>query len=190
MALRRTFLVKGAETVALASLLPATPLETCQPQARNSTNGSPDRDSLLVSTDTPADDKIHIGPALTEIKDQHVVSSTGYNGQAPGPVIRLKEGKQITVALINDTDVPEFADRHGQMIPSLADGAPEEKSYVVPPHGQLHYRFTPGPSGSRWLHSHAVAGSNLHLGTPIRDNSLLYISNPYMNRINMTLSSF
>jgi FtsP/CotA-like multicopper oxidase with cupredoxin domain len=130
---------------------------------------------LLVSTDTPADVKIHIGPALTEIKDQHVVSSTGYNGQAPGPVIRLKEGKQVTVALINDTDVPEFAHRHGQMIPSLADGAPEEKGYVVPPHGQLHYRFTPGPSGSRWLHSHVVAGSNLHLGTYTGQFAFVYI---------------
>lgn len=173
---RRRFLQKGAGTAALGALLPATLLEAYKQQSSTSeTAGSSGKDSLLVSKDTPADIKINIGPVLAEVSDKHVFSTTGYNGQVPGPVIRLKEGKPVTVALTNDTDIPEFVHWHGQMIPAAVDGAPEEKSLVVPPHDELRYRFTPGPSGSRWLHTHVMAGSNLHKGTYTGEFAFVYI---------------
>jgi FtsP/CotA-like multicopper oxidase with cupredoxin domain len=35
---------------------------------------------------------------------------------------------------------------------------------MVPPHGRIRYQFTPRPAGTRWYHTHVMAGSDLHRG--------------------------
>src|SRR5665213_3058008 len=35
---------------------------------------------------------------------------------------------------------------------------------MVPPHGRRRYQFTPRPAGTRWYHTHVMAGSDLHRG--------------------------
>ena len=94
----------------------------------------------------------------------HILSTTGYNGTAPGPVLRLREGKPVTVEVINETDTPELVHWHGLLIPPEADGTEEEGSPVVPPHGRHRFQLTPGPAGTRWYHSHAMAMDELHKG--------------------------
>jgi FtsP/CotA-like multicopper oxidase with cupredoxin domain len=112
-----------------------------------------------------ADVTLRIGQVLAELNEHYTLSTIGYNGRAPAPVLRLQEGKTITVDLFNDTDTEEFVHWHGQIIPTDVDGAPEEKSLGVPPHGHLRYQLTPRPAGTRWVHSHALAGRNLYRGT-------------------------
>jgi FtsP/CotA-like multicopper oxidase with cupredoxin domain len=90
----------------------------------------------------PSDVTLRIGPVLADIAKDHTISTVGYNGSVPGPVIRLREGVPATLDLINDTDTPELVHWHGQIIPAEVDGAEEEKSRVVPAHGHLRYRFT------------------------------------------------
>src|SRR5580700_9906891 len=75
---------------------------------------------------------LRIGPTLVDIAKDHTISTTGYDGSAPGPLIRLKEGVGVTVDLVNDTEAPELVHWHGQIIPAHVDGAEEEKSIVVP----------------------------------------------------------
>ena len=43
----------------------------------------------------PADVTLHIGPVLVDVTKDKTISTTGYNGQVPGPLIRLREGKQV-----------------------------------------------------------------------------------------------
>ena len=69
---------------------------------------------------------------LVDIAKDHTISTIGYNGSVPGPLIRLREGVPVTVDLFNDTDTPEFVHWHGQIIPADVDGAEEEKSLAVP----------------------------------------------------------
>src|SRR5437870_1560918 len=83
---------------------------------------------------------LRVGSVLVELDKEHTLSTIGYNGQVPGPVIRLREGKVVTVDLFNDTDTPELVHWHGQIIPSEVDGAMEEKSLVVPARGHLSYQ--------------------------------------------------
>ena len=123
----------------------------------------------------PADVTLRIGPVLVDIAKDHTISTIGYNGSVPGPLIRLKEGVPVTVDLFNDTDTPELVHWHGQIIPTQVDGAAEEKSLFVPPHGHLRYRLTPQPSGSRFVHTHVMPMSNTSMGTYTGQFAFVYI---------------
>ena len=96
---------------------------------------------------------------------EHIVSTTLYNDQFPGPLLRFKQGQRVVVDVYNDTDTPELVHWHGQTIPSEVDGAAEEGSPYVPAHGMSRIAFVPGPSGFRFYHTHVVAGADLNRGT-------------------------
>jgi len=70
----------------------------------------------------PTEVSLRIGLVLVDVTKNKTISTIGYNGQVPGPLIRLREGKQVSVQLFNDTDTPEFVHWHGQFIPSEVDG--------------------------------------------------------------------
>jgi FtsP/CotA-like multicopper oxidase with cupredoxin domain len=123
----------------------------------------------------PADVTLRIGPVLVDVTKDKTISTVGYNGQVPGPLIRLREGKQVSVQIYNDTDSPEFVHWHGQFIPSEVDGAGEEKSIVVPPRDQVTYQFTPRPAGIRWVHTHVMPGSNLYGGLYTGQFAVVYV---------------
>jgi FtsP/CotA-like multicopper oxidase with cupredoxin domain len=112
-----------------------------------------------------ADYTLHIASGLAELAPDHIVSTTLYNGQFPGPLLRFKEGQRAVVDIFNDTDVPELVHWHGQIIPSDVDGAAEEGTPYVPPHGMRRIAFVPKPAGFRFYHTHVVAGSDLNRGT-------------------------
>jgi FtsP/CotA-like multicopper oxidase with cupredoxin domain len=144
-----------------------------------STSSAPGADS--AAPQGPADVTLRIAPVLVDIAKDHTVSTVGYNGTVPGPLIRLKEGVPVTVDLFNDTDVPELVHWHGQIIPADVDGAAQEKSLIVPARGKLRYRLTPQPSGSRWVHTHVMPGPDTSIGTYTGQFGFVYIepkSNP------------
>jgi FtsP/CotA-like multicopper oxidase with cupredoxin domain len=113
---------------------------------------------------TPADYTLRIAPVTVELAPDRILSTIGYNNTSPGPILRMKQGKPITVDIINQTDTPELVHWHGLTIPAEVDGTDEEGTPFVPPQGQRRYTFTPNPAGSRWYHSHAMAFSDLHKG--------------------------
>ncbi len=125
--------------------------------------GQADR-SAGAGPDAKADYTLRIAPVTVELDRSHILSTTGYNGIAPGPVLRMREGKPVMVEVINDTDTPELVHWHGMLIPSDVDGTEEEGSPVVPPHATAAFSANAGPAGSRWYHSHAMAMDDLHKG--------------------------
>ena len=109
-----------------------------------------------------ADFTLRIAPVSFDIAAGKTIHTFGYNGQVPGPLLRMKEGIPVTVDVFNDTDHEEIVHWHGQMISVEADGATEEGSPAVPPRTHRRYNLTPKPTGARWYHSHAFAGKSLH----------------------------
>src|SRR5258706_6805660 len=103
------------------------------------------KDTRTIVPVGPADVTLRIGPAMVEIEKNHAISTIGYNGLVPGPLVRLREGVSVTVDIFNDTDTPEYVHWHGMIIPADVDGAEEEESLVAPPRGHLRYRLTPRP---------------------------------------------
>jgi FtsP/CotA-like multicopper oxidase with cupredoxin domain len=127
--------------------------------------------ALLLSPKTIAaqfgavpDYTVHIKAAPIEIAPDHILSTITYNGQFPGPLLRFKEGREVTVDIFNDTDTPEQLHWHGQKIPTDVDGAAEEGTPYIPAHGKRRIVFTPNPAGLRFYHTHNRAGANLYGG--------------------------
>jgi FtsP/CotA-like multicopper oxidase with cupredoxin domain len=117
------------------------------------------------TTGQAADFTLQIAPMLVELAPQVVVSTIGYSNQVPGPLLRMREGQQVTIDVVNDTDVPEYVHWHGLFLPPEVDGVEEEGTPPVPPHGRRRYQYVARPAGSRWYHSHTAAMMDLHRGT-------------------------
>ena len=107
---------------------------------------------------------LHIQPTPLEIAPNHIISVNTYNGQFPGPLLRLKEGRQVIVDAFNHTDTPEQLHWHGQFLPTDVDGAAEEGTPWIPAHGMRRIVFTPRPAGFRFYHTHNRAGADLSAG--------------------------
>ncbi len=148
MTARRNFLKLGGLSLLGATAPQIVPLfaETPPPNARK------------------ADYTIEIANGLAELSPDQIVSTTLYNGQFPGPLLRFHEGQAVTVDIRNNTDHPELLHWHGLKIPSDVDGAEEEGSPVIPPNGMFRATFTPNPGGLRFYHSHVRAGADLTRG--------------------------
>jgi FtsP/CotA-like multicopper oxidase with cupredoxin domain len=116
------------------------------------------------SDTAPADYTLHIKAAPVEIAPKRIVSTTTYNGQFPGPLLRFKEGRSATIDVFNHTDTPEQLHWHGQQVPVEVDGAAEEGTPFIPAQGQRRITFTPRPAGLRFYHTHNRAGANLSAG--------------------------
>src|SRR5262249_8602533 len=78
-----------------------------------------------------------------------------------GRVVGFREGGPTNVASRNETDMDDIVHWQGLYVPASADGAMEEGSPMVRRGSTLRYAFTAKPSGTRWYHSHDVAGTDL-----------------------------
>jgi len=142
-----------------------------------------------------ADHTIRIGTGLVELGPDATVSTRLYNGQFPGPLLRLTEGRRVVVDIHNDTDTPEQLHWHGQFLPPDVDGAAEEGTPFIPPHGVRRIAFAPGPAGFRFYHTHLRAGRDLSLGLYSGQVGPVYIAprhepGAYDREIFLTLKEF
>jgi FtsP/CotA-like multicopper oxidase with cupredoxin domain len=131
--------------------------------------------SLAVRGEEAADYSIEIAASALEVAPRKAVRTTAYNGKAPGPVIRLKEGRPVTIDVNNRTSVEEMLHWHGLFLPPEIDGAMEQGTPHLEPGKIKRYEFTPRPSGLRWYHSHVSAGKDLSRGLYSGQHGFLYI---------------
>lgn len=77
-----------------------------------------------------------------------------YNGQVPGPTIRVTEGDRVRVVLKNDLPESTSIHFHGVLTPNAMDGVPFITQPPVRPGQTFTYEFTARPVGSHMYHSH------------------------------------
>ena len=115
--------------------------------------------------DRPADLTLRIAETSWELAPKHSIKTLTYNGQIPGPLVRVRAGQPFVVDVINDSAEEDLVHWHGLHIPSDVDGAVEQGTPPVPAHSRRRYEFVPQPSGTRWYHSHRMAHTDLRKGT-------------------------
>ncbi|WP_446742039.1 multicopper oxidase family protein [Silvibacterium acidisoli] len=144
---RRTFLSSASALVAANSLSPLAPR------------------MLFGQNATKADHELRIAPCTLEIGPGISVKTLAYNGQVPGPLLRLREGTPVTIDVTNATSEADITHWHGLAIDPLNDGAMEEGSPMIAAGHTQRYSFIPRPAGTRWYHTHTTAMDNLSIGT-------------------------
>lgn len=119
--------------------------------------------------DTPAvagkaDFSLRIDQGTLRLAPGHEIRTLTYNGQFPGPLLRLHEGRPVVIDLHNATDAPQIVHWHGLHLPAEIDGAAEEGTPWIAPGASTRVAFTPRQTGLRMYHTHQGAGSDLGKG--------------------------
>ncbi|MEZ4587755.1 MAG: multicopper oxidase family protein [Gemmatimonadales bacterium] len=78
----------------------------------------------------------------------------GFNGQSPGPMIRVTRGATITVRFHNRIELPSTVHWHGLRLDNEFDGVPDLTQPAVPPGGTFVYRLRFPDTGIYWYHPH------------------------------------
>lgn len=130
-----------------------------------------------TQTNPPArpDYTIEIASYSLEFNTRSSLDTTAYNAQVPGPLIRLHEGRPVTIDVVNRTRNGEVVHWHGLFLPSEIDGATEEGTPLIRPGETARYTFTPSPPGFRWYHTHIFAGHDLRKGQYTGQHGFLFI---------------
>ena len=131
--------------------------------------------AAALSAESKADYTLRIQPITLELIRGKPFKTIGYNGSAPGPMLRMKEGQPVTIDVFNESAAPELVHWHGLHIPSEVDGAMEEGTPMIPAKANRRYTFTPTPSGTRWYHTHTMAGRALNKATYTAQFGFIYV---------------
>ncbi|WP_420549606.1 copper resistance system multicopper oxidase [Curvivirga sp.] len=84
-----------------------------------------------------------------------VKDGIGYNGSSPGPVLRFKEGEDVTINVTNNLTEDTSIHWHGLILPYQEDGVPGISFDGIKPGETFTYNFPIVQSGTYWFHSHS-----------------------------------
>ncbi|MBC7896657.1 MAG: multicopper oxidase domain-containing protein [Cytophagaceae bacterium] len=88
----------------------------------------------------------------------------GYNGQYPGPLIRVRQGAEVTVRFRNALDLPTTVHWHGLRLENASDGVPHMTQAPVAPGDSFTYRLRFPDAGIYWYHPHVREDIQQDLG--------------------------
>ena len=99
-----------------------------------------------------------------EVAPGQRLKALAYNGQVPGPIIRVTEGEPIRVKVTNKMDQTTGVHFHGQRTPNNVDGVPYLTQPPIKPGETYAYEFVAKPAGSHMYHSHHNATEQVGRG--------------------------
>jgi FtsP/CotA-like multicopper oxidase with cupredoxin domain len=85
---------------------------------------------------------------------EHTYVMYGYNGQSPGPLIRVPQNATIVVRFHNRIDMPSTVHWHGLRLDNHYDGVPGVTQEPVAMGGEYTYKVHFPDAGVYWYHSH------------------------------------
>jgi len=117
-------------------------------------DGTPDRRFTLTAA-----------PAAVQLASGETAEGWAFNGQLPGPELRMRQGELVEVTLVNalpDTGVTLHW--HGVDVPNAQDGVAGLTQDAISPGGRHVYRFRAPDVGSYWYHSHQLSDEQVRKG--------------------------
>ena len=120
------------------------------------------------------------GAASSEVVEKRLISAPGqapilgqsspqtgvwcYDGQIPGPQIRLRQGGRVRVIAENRLPEHTTIHWHGVRVPNAMDGAPMVTQAPIQPGGNFTYEFAVPDAGTYWYHPHAHSAEQVGRG--------------------------
>ncbi len=108
--------------------------------------------------------RIVAAPTRLELLDGRSLDVWAYNGQVPGPILRVRLGQRLRVEFENRLPQPTTIHWHGVRLPNAMDGVPGVTQPPVPPGGSFTYEFTPKDAGTFWFHPHIRSSEQVERG--------------------------
>jgi FtsP/CotA-like multicopper oxidase with cupredoxin domain len=94
-------------------------------------------------------------------------SAMTFNGTVPGPLVHLREGDDVELAVTNRLDESTSIHWHGLLVPFEMDGVPGVNFPGIAPGETFTYRFRLKQQGTYWYHSHTGFQEQIGLYGPI-----------------------
>lgn len=82
-------------------------------------------------------------------------NAVGVNGTVPAPLIRFREGDEITINVKNNLHMDTSIHWHGLLVPFHMDGVPGVSFPGIKPGETFQYKFAVPQNGTYWYHSHS-----------------------------------
>src|SRR4051794_34202593 len=95
---------------------------------------------------------LRIGPVTKQFGDA-TVRMLAYNGSIPGPTLRVRQGSEIEVDVVNDGDLEQTVHWHGLRLENRSDGTHETQA-PIPIGGRFSCRVAFPDPGVYWYHPH------------------------------------
>lgn len=90
-----------------------------------------------------------------EVEPGNIVQAYSYNGQVPGPWIKINTGDQVQIRVTNDLPMGTDIHMHGIDVPNEMDGvAPITQEMIEPNGGTFTYEFTAERQALGMYHAH------------------------------------
>jgi FtsP/CotA-like multicopper oxidase with cupredoxin domain len=111
-----------------------------------------------------AEVEIVAAPARLRLLGGDELEVWAYNGQVPGPTLRVRRGQTLRVRFENRLPQPTTIHWHGVRVPNAMDGVPWVTQDPVPPGGAFVYEFSPPDAGTYWFHPHLRSSEQVERG--------------------------
>ncbi len=98
------------------------------------------------------------GPAYGE------TACWGYNGQVPGPTLRVRQGDRLRATVRNALAEPTTVHWHGIRLPNAMDGVPHLTQDPIAPGESFVYDFALPDAGTYWYHPHMNSSEQVGRG--------------------------
>jgi FtsP/CotA-like multicopper oxidase with cupredoxin domain len=106
--------------------------------------------------------ELRIAPVTKRIGDA-TVRMLAYNGSVPGPTLRVRQGSEAVVKVVNEGDLEATVHWHGLRLDNRYDGTHETQA-PIPVGGSFTYRIEFPDPGAYWYHPHIREDYGQELG--------------------------
>jgi FtsP/CotA-like multicopper oxidase with cupredoxin domain len=96
--------------------------------------------------------ELRIAPVTKQLGDA-TVRMLAYNGSIPGPTLKVRQGSEIEVEVVNDGDLEQTVHWHGLRLDNRSDGTHETQA-PIPIGGRFTCRVAFPDPGVYWYHPH------------------------------------
>jgi FtsP/CotA-like multicopper oxidase with cupredoxin domain len=108
---------------------------------------------------------LSIEDTIVKLVGKQTYHTFSFNGQTPGPLIHVKEGDDVEVAVENQTTLPHTIHWHGLLQKDnwRFDGVPGTTQVSIAPGETFTYHFKADPPGTMWYHCHVNVNEHVAL---------------------------